>query len=110
MPPKRTGRVPNNERSIAAAVAAKLEDGNIRAASRILCSSETLALLNEETLAELSSKHPAPPTDRPTIPPLPSEDPFQTTESDGRNLRRTVPAGSSGGPDGLRPQYIMELV
>jgi len=109
-PPKRTGRVPNNERSVAAAVAAKLEDGNIRAASRILCSSEIPARLNEETLAELSSKHPAPPTDRPPIPPLPSEDPFQTTESDVRNLIRTFPAGSSGGPDGLRPQHILELV
>ena len=48
------------EQALAAAVAAKLEDGNIRAAARILCSDDKPAPINEETLEELRLKHPSP--------------------------------------------------
>jgi len=88
-PQKRSGRMQNNEQTVAAAVAAKLEDGNIRAAARILCSSETPAPICEETLAELSLKHPAPP---PICPPIPLYHP--------RNLfrQRNLKCASSNAP------------
>jgi hypothetical protein len=45
---------------VAQAVAAKLEDGNIRAAIRILTSDDTPAVPSEESLAKLQAKHPPP--------------------------------------------------
>jgi Reverse transcriptase (RNA-dependent DNA polymerase) len=100
----------NVDRSRAAAVAAKLEDGNISAAARILCSDETPAPVDEETLEILRQKHPAPPPDRSAIPrPTPSTS-FQTTEAEVRARIRSFPMGSSGGPDGLRPQHVAELI
>ena len=35
---------------------------------------------------------------------------MQLTESELRDLIRTFPAGSSGGPDGLRPQHLLEMI
>lgn len=52
--------VMSREQTIAAAVSAKLEDGNIRAAARILCSDDRPVQINETTLEELRLKHPAP--------------------------------------------------
>ena len=34
----------------------------------------------------------------------------QTTEAVVMNVIRTFPAGSSGGPDGIRPQHVLDLV
>jgi hypothetical protein len=48
----------SDDKILTQAVAAKLEDGNIRAAIRILCSDDTPALPFEETLSELQEKHP----------------------------------------------------
>ena len=100
----------NGRLSLAAAVAAKLEDGNISAAARILCSDDIPASINEETLELLRQKHPAPPSDRPVILRSTSSAPFQATELDVRTMIRSFPMGSSGGPDGLRPQHIAELI
>jgi hypothetical protein len=49
---------------LAAAVASKLEDGNIRAAVRILCSEEKPVDANLDSLAQLEAKHPSPPLNR----------------------------------------------
>ena len=44
---------------------------------------------------------------------LPRDDnlhkPVQVTEADILQAIRSFPAGSSGGPDGLRPQHVLEL-
>ena len=42
---------------------AKIEDGNLRAAVRIMCSNEAPAPENTETLMALIDKHPAAPAD-----------------------------------------------
>lgn len=52
--------MPNYKQTIAVVVAAKLEDGNIRAVARILCYSDAPATICEETLAELCLKQPVP--------------------------------------------------
>lgn len=70
----------NGRGALATVEAAKLEDRNISAASRILCSDDTTAPINEETLELLRQKHPAPPPDRPAILCTTSSAPFQTTE------------------------------
>src|SRR6218665_1866246 len=54
------------DHTIAAAVSAKLEDGNIKAAAKLLCSGGTPAEICDQTFAELQSKHPTPITDRPS--------------------------------------------
>jgi hypothetical protein len=64
----------------------------------------------QQTYAELRSKHPSPPPDSPPIPAPPDTQPIQITETEIRNLIRTFPAGSAGGPDGLRPQHVLELI
>lgn len=92
------------------AVAAKLEDGNIRAAVRLLCSDEKPAEFSLDSLAKLQAKHPAACPDR-----KPFCDPNTTSslsvdESDVLRAIRSFPAGSSGGLDGMRPQHLLDLV
>ena len=96
--------------TMAAAVSAKLEEGNIRAAARILCSDDKPVPINETTLEELKLKHPCPPGDRPPIPEPPVTTPYQVSEAEVLTCIRSFPAGSSGGPDGIRPQHVWELV
>lgn len=99
----------SSKQSLATAVAAKLEDGNITAAARLICSDEAPAMINEETFELLRQKHPVPPLDRPVIH-RPNTTPLQTTEAEIQQMMRSFPMGSSGGPDGLRPQHVVELV
>src|SRR5207244_31322 len=44
--------------SLSSIIRSKIEDGNIKAAVRILCSDVSLAVDNEETLRSLLDKHP----------------------------------------------------
>jgi len=95
---------------LAAAVRAKIEDGNMKAAIRIMSSEEKPATDFEATYAKLLERHPIPSDDR--QPPL---DPADTTaiqleEEQVMSAIRTFPAGSAGGPDGIRPQHILDLV
>src|SRR6218665_1234130 len=99
----------SSNQTLAEAVAAKLEDGNITAAAHILCSDDAPAPINEETLELLRQKHPAPPLERPTLL-RPTTTPLQISEAEIRSMMRSFPKGSSGGPDGLRPQHVSELL
>jgi hypothetical protein len=96
--------------SLAAAVRAKIEDGNVRAAARIICSDEKPAVEDDATLDALRQRHPAAPSDRaaPSDPSLLGA--AQVTEKDITKAVRSFPAGSSGGPDGLRPQHLVDMV
>ena len=95
--------------SMAAAVRAKIEDGNIRAAARIICSEEKPADENDATLYALQQRHPQAPADR-RCPPDPSLfAAVQITEDDITRAIRSFPTGSSAGPDGLRPQHLLDL-
>src|SRR6218665_1655684 len=87
--------------SIARAVSSKLEEGNIRAAVRILCSNESLVQADSESLKELLKMHP-PPMDMSELPPSNSLA-FQTTEGDVMRMVRSFPTGSAGGAAGKTP-------
>ena len=95
---------------MAAAVSAKIEDGNIRAALRILCSDDKPADMSQATLTKLEAKHPAAPLDRSSAPDPNQFQALQVTEEDVMRAIRSFPAGSSAGPDGVRPQHILDMV
>ena len=92
-------------RSLAARVAAKLEEGNFRGAVKIVSSDESFAQ------SKLKEKHPprhslsagcTPPDPRPT--------PQEVSSTQVLSAIRSFPAGSAGGPDGLHPQHLKDLV
>jgi len=94
----------NSCRPQAAAVSTKLEAGNFRAAIRIICSSDTPAQANQDTLNALHAKHPAAAQDRRTIidpGDNPRFDALQVSREDVMRALRTFPLGSSGEPDGI---------
>ena len=96
--------------SLAAVVTAKIEDGNLRAAIRLLCSDEKMAVDSQSNLEKLQEKHPPAAVDRR---PVPRPDPalsLQVTTGDVLKCLRSFPAGSSAGPDGLRPNHLLDLV
>lgn len=103
-----SNRNPND--ILLAAVTSKIEDGNLRAAARLLCSDDKPAPPTAETLDRLQAKHPGVHYER-----SPFADPQVTSalvvsEEDVLKAIRSFPAGSAGGPDGIRPQHILDLV
>jgi hypothetical protein len=92
------------------AVAAKLEDGNLRAAIRILTSEEAPEPPSSESVAKLQEKHP-PASELDSSLPSTSQFPsLAVNEEEVRHAVLSFPGGSSGGPDGLRPQHLRDLV
>lgn len=95
-----------------AAVNAKVEEGNIRAASRILCSQESPVVATFESLAAIQEKHP--PNnwvdEMADLPEASPSAPFQVSVREVGAAIRSFPAGSAGGPDGLRPQHLLDLI
>ena len=96
---------------LAAHVAAKLEEGDFTGAIRLACSEDTIADRNVPTLNALQAKHPAPHPDT-QIPPAPLEPSCTLTVSEEEVARavRSFPNGSAGGPDGLRPQHLKDMI
>ena len=96
--------------TISQAVSAKLQDGNVRAAIRLLMSEDSPAVLSPQSLNELHEKHP--PSSSP-LTDLPTPQPQQFVSVDESEVRQAVlsfPAGSAAGPDGLHPQHIRDLL
>ena len=83
-------------------MSAKLEDGNVRAAIPLLMSPETVNELREKRPPSCS-----------VLTDLPAPQPQECVSVDECEVRKAVltfPAGSAGGPDGLRPQHIRDLL
>ena len=96
------------EASRAAAIFSKLEDGNISATIRILCSDDTPADFFAVNLEKLQDKH-SPAQAGAQSPPNPADKPaLQVSEEVVLHAIRSFPAGSAGGPDGIRPQHLVE--
>ena len=99
------------EEILARRVMLKLEEGNFRGAVDAVRSEETLAPPSRNTLEALRTKHPSEPPDR---------RPFKLPEAGQAGLdfditavRRAVasfPHGSAGGPDGLSPQHLKDML
>ena len=102
----------DKDRNLANAVASKLEDGNFKAALRLICSDDTPAPDNQDTFQALLDKYPQAPEDRKSFKdPKESSNftPFQAS-SDVSKALRSFPLGSSGGPDGVTPQHLRDLI
>ena len=96
--------------SLAAAVSSKIEDGNLSAAVRIISSEDVLAPEDDSTFSALIDKHPTATADRRPLPDPSRYPALQVSESEVLRAIRSFPAGSAGGPDGVRPQHVMDLV
>ena len=108
-PAQRNKPARTQEETIAAMASAKLEDGDVKGAVRLLCSDDTLAPTTAETFAKLGPLHPPAPADRR---PAPTTDtpPLQVSTAAVRAAIQSFPAGSAAGPDGLRPQHLKDLL
>ena len=96
---------------LASRVASKLEEGDYKGAVRHACADDTIAEHSLATLESLRQKHPESHPDR-SISPAPDAELFSLnfTEEDVKRTIIFFPAGSAGGPDGLRPQHLKNLI
>ena len=99
-----------NSTLLSQAVTAKLEDGNIRAAIRILNSEDTPEPPSLASLSQLQEKHPTASGMDPSLPPPSQFSCLSVDENEVRKAALSFPAGSSAGPDGLRPQHLRDLL
>ena len=99
----------DKDMALATAVTTKIEDGNIKAAIRILSSDDSLAPDCEETVNALRRRHPAAAPDRTANPDPHSFPSLAVSEKEVSEAIRSFPAGSAGGPDRFRPQHLRDL-
>ena len=97
---------------LARCVSIKLEEGDIKGAVRLASSEDSIAGESNSTIAALVSRHP--PSHPETVPvPPPGDkdlvDALVVSEHFIRQVIRSFPNGSAGGPDGLRPQHLCDL-
>ena len=93
---------------LAAVVSSKLEQGNFKAAVRLICSEDSPAALSSSTINLLKEKHPAAPANR-RPPPNPLDYSLTVDHACILQAIKSFPSGSSGGLDGLRPQHLRDL-
>ena len=96
--------------ALARRVSSKLEDGDFRVAVRLTCSQDSLAVMNEETLMALKSKHPQRCSDS-CFPTGPHAATFLLFLAKGVVIQaiRSFPRSSAGGHHGLRSQHLVDL-
>ena len=96
------------------AISLKLGEGDFRGAIRLACSDDSMAKVNEDTLSALQAKHPSPhPASNPPTPPSLSQHtatPIYATPEMVAYAIHSFPTGSSGGPDGLLPQHLKDIL
>jgi hypothetical protein len=96
--------------SLAKTVASKLEDGNMKAAIRLLVSEDSFTPPSDAVLSSLQEKHPPSSLDEYVLP-LPDQSLSPVVSEDAvKKAIASFPAGSAGGPDGLSPQHLKVLV
>ena len=91
-------------------ITSMLEDGNIKAAVRILNSDEKPSTPSEQTWSKLKEKHPAASKPLDGLPCTTQFASISVSELDVCRAALSFPAGSAGGPDGLRPQHLRDLL
>ena len=97
---------------LAKRVFAKLEEGDYRGAVRIACSEDAIADITDETISSLREKYPGPhPESHIPSPPQPEEFvPLPAImEEEVASAILSFPRGSAGGPNGIRPQHLLNL-
>ena len=88
-------------------VDAKFAENDLRGAIRELSSDDTLAPDNTETLEKLKERHPTAPATI-SLPPAPDndDDHIPVSSDSVKSAIFSFPAGSAGGPDGLKPGQL----
>ena len=94
---------------LAKRVSEKMEEGDFKGAVRLTCSEDSIASNSEDTIAALRSKHP-PSHPESTSSEAPSTSAMTVNEVDVMQAIQSFPKGSAGGPDGLRPQHLQDMV
>ena len=97
--------------ALASLVVSKLEEGNLKEATRLACSQETIPDTSDKTLAALHQKHPPPHPDT-RLPPPPEDSsliPLIMEEAVATAIW-SFPNGSAGGPHGLSPQHLSDKI
>jgi len=96
--------------TLSQAISAKLEDGNVRAAIRILMSEDSPAVPSAESLQALRQKHPPASSSLSNLLSVQSVQCMSVHEDEVRRAVPSFPPGSAGRPDGLRPQHIRDML
>jgi hypothetical protein len=111
VPQIRTASKRRSHLSLAKKLEAKVADFNIKGTVKLLSSDDPLVSFNEDVAEELKKKHPSPSRE------LFSPDAFKTGDSSLIVNEQNVPeainsflAGSSPGLDGMRPQYLKDII
>ena len=86
----------------------KLDAGDIRGAVKALCSNEVLSVPSPATTQLLKDKHPPAPADKRAHPCL-SAAPLNVYPSDVFRAIKSFTPGSAAGPDGVRPQHLLDM-
>ena len=96
---------------VALKVSSKLEEGDFEGAVRLACSDYTLANINEATFTALKEKHPSPHSDS-SIPPLATRQDTKLSVSidEIAHAIKSFRNGAAGGPDGLKPQHLKDMI
>ena len=88
-------------------VDAKFAEGDVKGAIQLLSSKSSVAEPNADSLQIMLDKHPSPPEDIDLpAPPYPCSISIMAKEV--QDAISSFPNGSSGGPDGLRPQHLKD--
>ena len=95
---------------LARAVSSRIEDSNVKAAFRLVSSDDKPPDCSDAALTAMLARHPSAPSDRALISDPGSHSPLRFSEVEVLKAIKSFPAGSSGGPDGFRPQHLLELV
>ena len=94
-------------------VSAKFEEGNLKGAVRLISTEEVIADASDETFAALKAKHPHIHADS-VFPSLTNVsqivDELASLFPLVQYAIRSFPHGSAGGPDGLTPQHLKDML
>ena len=95
---------------LASRVSSKLEEGDFKGAVRLACSTNTIAERSTSIFEDLQLKYPSAHPDTSILSP-PEEPPdIPVSEEEILGAIKSFPNGSAGGPDGLRPQHLKDLI
>ena len=104
--------VPKTSSQFATKISEKLEEGDFRGAVRLASSDDMLAPMNEETFNALQRRHPPPSSDStiPLVSSSESQDGVVVVVEEILKAIHSFPKASAGGPDGLRPRHLQDMI
>ena len=100
----------SQQEKLADRVKSKCADGDIRSALRLLTSDDTFLAPNADTVSVLRDKHPDGPSNGGITDLLPPTENLSVDHSEVLSAINSMPSGSAGGLDGVRPLFLQQLV